>query len=738
MVDGSNRPQGADVDNNVTNDAPAHLPASTAVLAESVLDRRYRLLAPLNTRGPVTLWRGDDNVLARPVAVRIVEHPDSSGDPGSEADQAALEEVAESLLKAAISSGRLVHPGAASTYDATTTTTGSTRISYVVSEWVEGRTLRQLAAEGPPRPEQAGAIVLAAARVLAAAHERGIHHGGLNPGDVIVSGHGTVKVVDLEIGGILAGLDGSATGAEPTVGAGTDSGAGADGDAGSGSEANGDDGAGIASAGDLADVRALGALLYAGLTGAWPLLGEHALPAAPTANGRLRTPRQVNAAVPRDLDAIALATLGDERAGAPITTAAELVAELEAVSPVDQVLDTGLMSLGDEGPASTEAMPVDGYGPATGDFQDRGGYGGYDSGPNSYGNRDGYGGRDDYDSRGGYGNHGDYNSRGDYDNRGGYDSRGGYDGRSDYGNRGGYPGPGGGYGGAGSPAGATGGGYDRRGYDQTAHMGRAGYDQTAYEERGYGAGGGGYDRGDERERGYDGYPSQRGPSEPRRHTDDSGRIPPSDGVRGGSTARRVLPWLALAVVVVLVAVVAVIALQNKDDKTAGTDPGTSPSSTTMLSTGQKIDIAGVAAFDPQGGDGENDGSAAKTIDGSPATEWTTSGYEPQNPPAQFGGTGKTGVGLRFTFNEPVAPSEVAVTVGSLAPVTFELRAGDTEVNDISAYPIVGLPHQGKSGEVPITMPSDQQKHKYWVVWLTELPTVGGKLKGSIAEVEFKH
>ncbi|KPM52863.1 serine/threonine protein kinase [Frankia sp. R43] len=727
MVDGSNRPQGADVDNNVTNDAPAHLPASTAVLAESVLDRRYRLLAPLNTRGPVTLWRGDDNVLARPVAVRIVEHPDGSGDPGSEADQAALEEVAESLLKAAISSGRLVHPGAASTYDATTTTTGSTRISYVVSEWVEGRTLRQLAAEGPPRPEQAGAIVLAAARVLAAAHERGIHHGGLNPGDVIVSGHGTVKVVDLEIGGILAGLDGSATGAEPTVGAGTDSGAGADGDAGSSSEANGGDGAGAGAAGDLADVRALGALLYAGLTGAWPLLGEHALPAAPTANGRLRTPRQVNAAVPRDLDAIALATLGDERAGAPITTAAELVAELEAVSPVDQVLDTGLMSLGDEGPASTEAMPVDGYGPATGDFQDRGGYGGYDSGPNSYGNRDGYGGRGDYDGRGGYDN------RGDYDNRGGYGSRGDYD------NRGGYPGPGGGgYGGAGSAAGATGSGYDRRGYDQTAYMGRGGYDQTAYEERGYGAGGGagggGYDRGDERERGYDGYPAQRGPSETRRHPDDN-RIPPPDGVRGGSTARRVLPWLALAVVVVLVAIVAVIALQNKDDQTPGTDPGTSPSSTTMLSTGQKIDIAGVTAFDPPPGDGEeNNDSVSKAADGNTSTEWTTSGYA---PPRQFGGL-KEGVGLRFTFNEPVAPSEVAVTIGSLAPVSFELRAGDTEANDINTYPLVGVAQQGKSGKVSITMPSDQQKHKYWVVWLTELPAgADGKLKGSIAEVEFK-
>ncbi|SNQ51438.1 Serine/threonine protein kinase [Frankia canadensis] len=414
MVDGSNRPQAEDVDNGVTLDVPgargSATPAGTAVLAETVLDRRYRLLSTLTARGPVTLWRGDDNVLARPVAVRIVEHDQlAAGGPEPDGAGSDHEQAARRLLAAAINSGRLVHPGAASTYDATTTTTGSRRISYVVSEWVDGKTLRQLTAQGALRPEQAGAVVLAAARVIAAAHERGIHHGDLNPGDVIVSSHGTVKVIDLEIGGVLAELERAGSAAHEF-----DGGAGGDPEATRVTGAAG--GAGDEAA---ADLRALGGLLYAGLTGHWPLGGDRGLPTAPRSGGRLRTPRQVSSSVPRDLDAITMAALGDDRAGAPITTAAELVEELESISPVDAVLDTGLMSLGDSS-AGAEETSVDGFDsadylgapdyPQQGRYADTAGYPGPDSryddtrvdrssGPRGGG--PGYG-RGGYDTRGSY------------------------------------------------------------------------------------------------------------------------------------------------------------------------------------------------------------------------------------------------------------------------------------------------------------------------------------------------
>jgi hypothetical protein len=358
----------ADVHGDLAGSA---VPGHGILLAESILDRRYRLIGVLSSRGPVTLWRGDDTVLTRPVAVRVVEHSDDAG----------RREAAQSLLNAAVSSGRLVHPGAASTYDATVTTTDSGQVSYVITEWVDGRTLAQLVEEAPLRPEQAAAVVLGAARVIAAAHERGLRHGGLRPGDVIVSSHGTVKVVDLEVGAVLARLDGDgpATGAE----AGTES----------------------------DDVRALGGLLYAALTGCWPLGGDTGLPTAPYGTyGRLQSPRQLNHAVPRDLDAITMAALhGEDQADDPIASAAVLIAELEAVTPVEALHDTGLMAFGDE-PPRTEAML--GYGPDTEGLQSTSGF----AAPAA----DDYGYDDEYDEAGPY--QGDYRSQG-YDQ--GYD-QGGY------------------------------------------------------------------------------------------------------------------------------------------------------------------------------------------------------------------------------------------------------------------------------------------------------------------------
>ncbi len=556
MVDGSNRPQAEDVDNDVTPTASAarnpSTPAGTAVLAETVLDRRYRLLSALTSRGLVTLWRGDDKVLARPVAVRIVEHgPVNPGDNGAPAADPNQEQAARRLLAAAINSGRLVHPGAAATYDATTTTAGSRRISYVVSEWVDGKTLRQLAAQGALRPEQAGAVVLAAARVIAAAHERGIHHGDLNPGDVIVSGHGTVKIIDLEIGGVLAELERSGTPGELAGSAGAETGEDAE-----ATKVVGDED------GTAADLRALGGLLYAGLTGHWPLDGDRGLPTAPTSGGRLRSPRQVTSSVPRDLDAITMATLGDERAGAPITTAAELVEELESISPVDAVLDTGLMSLG-EAPPNTEAMEVDGFASsdylASSDYPEQGRYtdtAGY-PGPAPAGRDDRYDTRVDRASgpRGGDTGYG----------RGGFDTRGGYDARSRD---------------------------DRR-------------DGQGRDDRGYPAGAGGYPPAD-------------------RYRDAPGRGRGGSGPSLGRVLPWIA--LVVVVIVVAVVAVFALRGSGDDDNAKPSPAATNqvnPSGNVLKPTG--IDSFDPYDRDDPAKT-EKPADVGKAIDGNPATEWTTEGY----------------------------------------------------------------------------------------------------------------
>ncbi|WP_131749462.1 protein kinase family protein [Frankia sp. Cppng1_Ct_nod] len=619
MVDGHNRPPLADVDEDVTSVAarnprtvaahpsadatsclppPGTPPVLEALPTRTMLDGRYQLLSVIRARGPVTLWRGDDRILARPVAVRVVQHA-GADDPAA----AGRERAAQMLLSAAIGSGRLVHPGAASTYDATSTTTDAGRVSYVVSEWVDGTSLQTLSEQGPLRPDQAATVLLAVARVLTAAHQRDIHHGDLRASDVIISGHGMVKVVDLGTGSVVAALEkGAHSQAEPWA-----------------------DSADL----DADDVRAMGGLLYAALTGRWPLERECGLPPAPTtSDGRPCSPRQVRAGVPRDLDAVTLATLGDDRVNRPpITTAAELANALEELAPPDGTLDLGRVRIDDEPPmtramaagTSTAGYAADGFRPGTAAY-DMGGSGAY---PNS----------------------------------------------------GAYP-PGGGYPDNGSPRPPT----------QQHRPQRPNRAQHA--------------------------PYGQGPSP--------------------ITRRRWLIAVAVLVATALIAV-AVVVLTRGDAKSAAPSPP-STSATTPVGTTMKPQT--VTAFDPPPGDGdENNGDTAKAVDGDPSTAWTTQGYN-NTDGRQFGGL-KSGVGLRVDFSKPVTVRQINITFGG-SGTSFELRAGDTEVNDVNAYKVV-VPETtaATATATTVSVPSTAGAHQYWVVWLTKLPTAqDGRFKGSIVDMSF--
>jgi len=74
---------------------------------------------------------------------------------------------------------------------------------YVVSEYVEGRTLREELQEGPLPPERAVGTAMQIASAAAAAHARGVVHRDLKPENVVLARDGSVKVLDFGLARLM-------------------------------------------------------------------------------------------------------------------------------------------------------------------------------------------------------------------------------------------------------------------------------------------------------------------------------------------------------------------------------------------------------------------------------------------------------------------------------------------------------------------------------------------------------
>ncbi|MEU7000355.1 protein kinase family protein [Nonomuraea sp. NPDC046570] len=246
--------------------------STSAVEPGTRLAERFRLEDVVSESDGVTLWKAIDEILARPVAVHTFAP-----------DFARVTEV----VTAARAASRLTDPRLTQVFDAAQ----EEDLAFVVSEWVTGDSLSDLLAAGPLEPERAAGLVAEAAEALTHAHEAGLHHLCLRPGNLVWTTGGTLKVLGVGIDAAVAGL----TTDDPA----------------------------------LDDAEGLGRLLYAGLTGHWPGDEEEGgLPAAPMSDGHFCTPRQVTAGVPGYLDTVTCrAALPESRKGQSALTSPAEVAE---------------------------------------------------------------------------------------------------------------------------------------------------------------------------------------------------------------------------------------------------------------------------------------------------------------------------------------------------------------------------------------------------------------------------
>ncbi|NUK87523.1 serine/threonine-protein kinase, partial [Streptomyces lunaelactis] len=164
-------------------------PVSEVPGSERVVAGRYRLLSPLGEGGMGIVWRARDEVLNREVAVKEVRAPTALG----EADERRLY---ARLEREAWAAGRISHRNVVTVYDVAT----EDGRPWIVMELVRGLALSDvLDAEGPVTPQRAahvGAEILAALR---AAHEAGVLHRDVKPGNVLIANDGRVVLTDFGI-----------------------------------------------------------------------------------------------------------------------------------------------------------------------------------------------------------------------------------------------------------------------------------------------------------------------------------------------------------------------------------------------------------------------------------------------------------------------------------------------------------------------------------------------------------
>ncbi|TQK43555.1 serine/threonine protein kinase [Streptomyces sp. SLBN-118] len=150
---------------------------------------RYRLLSPLGEGGMGVVWRARDEVLNREVAVKEVRAPAGLGAADERRLYARLE-------REAWAAGRISHRNVVTVYDVAT----EDGRPWIVMELVRGLALSDvLDAEGPLAPQRAahiGAEILAALR---AAHEAGVLHRDVKPGNVLIGNDGRVVLSDFGI-----------------------------------------------------------------------------------------------------------------------------------------------------------------------------------------------------------------------------------------------------------------------------------------------------------------------------------------------------------------------------------------------------------------------------------------------------------------------------------------------------------------------------------------------------------
>ncbi|MFC5285506.1 Stk1 family PASTA domain-containing Ser/Thr kinase [Actinokineospora guangxiensis] len=247
-----------------------------------LLSNRYEIGETLGYGGMSEVHHGRDVRLGREVAVKVLR-----------ADLARDPQFQERFRREAQNAAALNHPAIVAVYDTGETLLDQGPLPYIVMEYVEGRTLRDIVkGEGPLSGQRAMEIMADVCAALDFSHRHGIVHRDVKPANVMINRSGAVKVMDFGIARALA--DGQAAVTQTAAVIGTAQYL-------SPEQARGE------TVDARSDVYATGCVLFELLTGEPPFTGDSPVAVAyQHVREDPRPPSQLNPRVSPQLDAIVL------------------------------------------------------------------------------------------------------------------------------------------------------------------------------------------------------------------------------------------------------------------------------------------------------------------------------------------------------------------------------------------------------------------------------------------------
>src|SRR5881275_978577 len=159
-----------------------------------LLGGRYQVGELLGYGGMAEVHRGRDLRLGRDVAIKTLR-----------TDLARDETFQIRFRREAQNAAALNHPAIVAVYDTGETRTSYGPLPYIVMEYVDGRTLRDIVkTEGPLPGQRAMEIMADVCAALDFSHRHGIVHRDVKPANVMITRNGAVKVMDFGIARAVA------------------------------------------------------------------------------------------------------------------------------------------------------------------------------------------------------------------------------------------------------------------------------------------------------------------------------------------------------------------------------------------------------------------------------------------------------------------------------------------------------------------------------------------------------